>query len=174
MLHAGVLAPLVGLLGGLGLLFVAVAILRRGVLLGAGLFSLAAEYALVETTGRVAAGSVVAYAVGLVLLCELLLWLAELPSAAAVDRRIVVDRLLALAAVGSGAALAALVVLAATGLRVGTGFEAALLGTAAALALLALPLLLVRSDHGASWRARPATPGRIAGGDEARLNRLSG
>jgi hypothetical protein len=108
MLRAGVLAPLVDLLGGVGVLFVAVAILRRGRLAGAALFSLAAEYVVVEVTGRAAATSVVAYAVGLLLVCELLLWLGELPFPAAVDGRGVVDRVLVLTTITVAAALLAL------------------------------------------------------------------
>lgn len=148
MTRAGALSPLVDLLGALGLLFVAVAVLRRGSLVGAGLFSLAAEYVVVEATGRTAATSIVAYTVALSLLAELVLWLGELPSAATADWGVVVDRLLVLAVMALAAALLALVALAAAGLRVAEAFEAALFGTAAAVALLALPWLLLRRQDG--------------------------
>jgi hypothetical protein len=70
--------------------------------------------------------------------------LGELPFPAAVDGRGVVDRVLVLTTITVAAALLALVALAATTVRLPGGFQAALLGTAAAVGLLALPLLLLR------------------------------
>jgi hypothetical protein len=144
MLKAGVLAPLVDLLGGLGLLFAFAAILRRGRMLGAALFTLAAEYVVVDASGHVASATVVAYGVALVIVAELLLWSGELPAAALVDRAVVAERLLVLGAAAAASALLALVVLAGGSLQLPHAFEAALLGSAAAAALLALPWLLVR------------------------------
>ena len=144
MLEAGKLAPLVDLLGAVGFLLVAPAALARPRLAGLALFALAAEYVVVETTGRVAAATVIAYAVGLILCAELLLWAAELPSLAVADRAIVADRLVALGAVAVAAALLALVALAGSGVRLPGAFAAALLGAIAAAALLGLPMLLLR------------------------------
>ena len=65
------------LLAGLGLLFVLPAVVfRTRFATAAGLFSLAAEYVLVEVTDRVAILSIAGYAAGLVILAELLLWSA--------------------------------------------------------------------------------------------------
>jgi hypothetical protein len=147
MLKAGVLAPLVDLLGGLGLLFAIAAILRRGRMVGAALSTLAAEYVVVDASGHVASATVIAYAVGLILVAELLLWSGELPSAALADRAVVAMRLLVLSAIAAASALLALIVLAAGSLQLPHAFEAALLGSAAAAALLALPWLLVRRTH---------------------------
>jgi hypothetical protein len=144
MLAAGALGPLVDPLGGVGLLFVLAAILRRRRFVGAALFTLALEYVLVEATGRAGPGSVLAYAVGLIVLSELLLLGGELPRAAIADRSLAVGALVLLAGVALAAALLALVALAATTVRLPGAFEAALLGTTGAVALLALPRLLLR------------------------------
>jgi hypothetical protein len=144
MLEAGELSPLVDLLGAAGfLLSVAAGAARRRVT-GAALSALGAEYVLVETTGRVAAATVIAYAVGLILCAELLLWAGDLPTRALADGAIVADRLVTLGAVAACAALLALVALAGSGVRIPGAFAAASLGALAAAGLLGLPLMLLR------------------------------
>jgi hypothetical protein len=147
MLVAGTLGQLVDLLGGVGLLFVFAAILRRRHFVGAALFTLAIEYVVVEATGRAGSGSVIAYAVGLVVLSELLLFAGELPRAARVDSAVAVEALLVLGGIALAGALLALVTLAAMTVRIPGDFEAALLGASAAVALLALPVLLLRRSE---------------------------
>jgi hypothetical protein len=141
---AGRLAPLLGLLAAVGVLCVLLALAARGLFTGAALFTLALEYALAEVTGRVPAGSVIGYAAGLIVVSELLLWSARLPRSASADRAVAAGHVLALALLAVAAAVLAVAVLAAAGLRLPGALEAALLGTAAAVALLALPWLLLR------------------------------
>ena len=132
--------------------------LGRGRLAGVALFTLAAEYSIVEATGHVPAASVIAYAAGLILVSELLLWSAQLPRSARADRAVATQRLTTLAAIALAAALLALAALAGTGLQLPGALEAVLLGTAAAAAMLALPWLLLRhvGSRGAHWH--PAGP----------------
>jgi hypothetical protein len=144
MLRAGELAPAVDLLGAVALLLVTTTLAFRAPLAGAALFVLGAEYVLVEATGRAPAASVIAYGVGLLLCAELLLWAGELPSAAVADRALVAERLASLAVLVSGAAVLGLVALAGSGVRLPGAFAAALVGTTAAIVLLALPLALLR------------------------------
>lgn len=120
------------------------ALLGRGLFTGGALFLLAGEYVLAEATGHVPAVSVTAYAAGLILLAELLLWAAQLPRRARADRAVAVRYLITLAVLAFAAALLALIVLAASSVRLPGALAAALLGTAAAVTLLALPLLLAR------------------------------
>jgi hypothetical protein len=144
---AGVLAPLIAALAGIALLCTLLAIVSRRRFVGAALFALAAEYVVVEATGRAAASSVVAYAVGLIVLSELLLLAAELPRRGLVDATVVASELLVLGGTALAAALLALVALAASAVRLPGGFEAALLGSVAAVAVLGIPLLLLRRSE---------------------------
>jgi len=80
----------------------------------------------------------------LILLSELLLLAAELPRRGLVDASVVASGLLVLGGIALAAALLALVTLAASAVRLPGGFEAALLGSVAAVALLGIPLLLLR------------------------------
>jgi hypothetical protein len=144
VLHADLLVPLVAVLGAAGTLLVVTAAVTRGAGLAAAVVLLGAAYVAVEATGRVPATSVVAYAVGLVAIAELVLGSGELPRAALVERAAVVERGLTLSAIGLASALLALVALAADGVSVGAGFETALVGMLAAVALLALPWLALR------------------------------
>lgn len=157
-LAAGRLASLTGLLGAVGVACAITAVLARGLYAAGALFSLAAEYVLAEVTGHVPPGSVIAYAVGLILVCELLLWAAWLPRRARADRAVAVRYLAWLAAMAAAAALLALAVLAAASLRLPSALVAAVLGIAAAVALLALPWLLGRGAGGPG-------PGAPAGGE---------
>jgi hypothetical protein len=147
------------------------AVLARGRLAGPALFTLATEYAIVEATGHAPAASVIGYAAGLILVSELLLWAAQLPRTAAADRAVAAVHLTTLAAIALAAAVLALAVLAAGGLRLPGALAAALLGTAAAVALLALPWLLLRRPGSPGTRKRPAgAPGSGApapGGGQA-------
>ena len=132
------------------------ALLGRGRLAGPALFTLATVYTIVEATGHAPAASVIGYAAGLVVVSELLLWAAQLPGSAAADRAVAAGRLTLLIAIALAATLLALAVLAAAGLRLPGALEAALLGTAAAVALLALPWLLLRRPGSPAARQRPA------------------
>jgi len=153
---AGRLAPLLGLLAAAGLICALLGLLARGRFTGAALFTLALEYALAEATGRVPAGSVIGYAAGLIVVSELLLWSARLPRSASADRAVAGWHVLALAVLAVAAAVLAATVLAAAGLRLPGALEAALLGTAAAVTLLALPWLLLRRSIGLTT-GTPAT-----------------
>jgi len=93
------------------------ALLGRGQLAGPALFTLATEYTIVEVTGHAPAASVIAYAAGLIVVSELLLWAAQLPRSATADRAVATGRLTLLTAIAAAAALLALAVLAATDLR---------------------------------------------------------
>lgn len=144
MVEAGELAPLVDLLGAVGILLVAVAALVRRRVAGPALLAIAAEYVVVETTGRVVAATVIAYAVGLVLCAELLFWAGELPRHGLADRSIIADRLVAFALLAAASALLALVALGGSGAQLPGAFAAALVGVLAAAVLLGLPLALLR------------------------------
>jgi hypothetical protein len=143
MLGAGKLRPLIDDLGAAALLLLLLPLVWRGRGTWLPLFLLGAEYVTAESSGHVAAVSVVAYAAGLIGLCELLFWLAELPAAAAVDTTAIGRRLLLLALTGVSAALLALVALLATSVRLSSAFEALVLGALAAATLLTIPLLLL-------------------------------
>lgn len=81
------------------------------------------------------------------MLCELLFWSAELPRSARVDPSVVGSRLLSLTLIALAALALAPVALLATRLQVGSALFAALLGSLAASAVLAIPLVLLR-QHG--------------------------
>jgi hypothetical protein len=148
LLSAGRLASLLSLLAVTGFASVLAAPHIRGPLTGVALFTLAAGYVLAEATGRVPALSVVGYAAGLILMAELLMWAAQLPRTARADAAVALRQALALAVAAFAAAALALVTLAAGGLRLPGPWTGALLGTAAAAALLALPWLLLRRTAG--------------------------
>ena len=144
MHDAGRLRPLVEGLGALALLSLLLPLLWRGRGAWLPLLLLGAEYITAESSGQVGAVSVVAYAAGLIVLCELVFWLAELPAAASIDRSVVVRRLLTLALTGVVAAALAPLALLATSLHLSSPVAALLLGALAAVLLLTIPLLLVR------------------------------
>jgi hypothetical protein len=143
MHDAGRLRPLVEGLGALALLSLLLPLLWRGRGAWLPLLLLGAEYITAESSGQVGAVSVVAYAAGLIVLCELVFWLAELP-AAAIETGVIVRRLLQLALTGVAAVSVAPVALLGTSVRLGSAIGALLLGVLAAALLLAIPLLLVR------------------------------
>ncbi len=143
--YAGDLTPPAALLAGLGLLFVlAAAVFRVRFAVAVGLFALAAEYVLVEVTDHVATVSIAGYAVGLVVLAEVLLWSGQLPSPARMDVAVVTRWLRGVAATALAGAALALVVLAAAGFRMPGVLTGTIAGAAAAAVMLALPWLLVR------------------------------
>jgi hypothetical protein len=144
IVRAGMLAPLIASLGAVGMLFTLIAIWSRGRLAAMAVFSLAAEYVIVEATGRTSSTTVIPYGVGFIVLCELVLGSAELPSRAVADAEAVGERLLKLAATGLAAALLAMVALAATSLQLASAFVPGLIGAIAAVLLLTLPWLLLR------------------------------
>jgi hypothetical protein len=147
LLDAGRLLPAVVALAAPGFGALLVAANRRATLLGPGVFLLAAEYVVVDATGRTSSASVVPYSVGLILACELVLWSAQLPRRGAVDRAVVADLLLTLLIVAVAATLLALVCVAASGVRIGGAVEPAVLGVAAAVTALALPLVLLHGEQ---------------------------
>ena len=105
---------------------------------------LTAAYAAAESFGHVRIVSVPAYAAGLIVLCELLFWSAELPLSARVDLAVVGGRLLSLAVIALAAIALAPIALLATTLQLSSALFAAVLGSLAAAALLAIPWLLLR------------------------------
>jgi len=113
-------------------------------MIGAALVLIGAEYAIVDAKGDVDAATVIAYAVGLIVIAELLLMLWTTPSGALVDRDLIRHRAVGLSSKAGASALLALVVLAASSLQLPAALGAALLGSTAAVILLLLPLLLLR------------------------------
>lgn len=145
MLHAeGKLGLAIYVPGAAALLLLLVPLYWRGRGAFLPLLLLGAEYVVVESSGRAGAVSVVIYAPGLIVLCELLFWLAELPPATAIDAVAIGRRLFSLALIGVVAATLALLTLLTTSVRLNSAFEALLLGALAAVALLTIPLLLLR------------------------------
>jgi hypothetical protein len=143
--YAGELAPPVALLAGLGVVLVIPAVVFRArFATTAGLCALAAEYVLVEVTDRVAILSIVGYAVGLVILAELLLWPVSLPAPGRVDLSVVVRWLRGLTLIALAAAVLAILVLAAAGFRIPGAPTGTIAAAAAAAIVLALPWLLLR------------------------------
>ncbi len=133
------------LLAGLGLLFVIPAVVFRSrSATAAGLFLLAAEYVLVEVTDRVAILSIAGYAAGLVILAELLLWSASLPSPSRVDLSVITRWLWGVTLIAVAAAALAIMVLAVADLRIPGGPTGTIAGATAAAMVLALPWLLLR------------------------------
>jgi hypothetical protein len=127
-----------------GLLLVLLAVAWRVRLTGPALFVLAGEYLVVEVADQVPTVSVVAYAVGLVVLCEILHFHGRLPASGTVDLRVIAERLLHLGVVGVGAAVIAVLVLVVGGLRTLAALEAGLVGMTAAVLLCVIPWVLIR------------------------------
>jgi hypothetical protein len=144
-LSAGKLAPLVYSLTGAALCFLLLPLLWHGRGVWLPLFLLATAYTVAESFGHVRIASVPAYAAGLIVLCELLFWAAELPPSARVDLAVVGGRLLSLAVIAVAAVALAPIALLATTLQVSSALFAALLGSLAASMLLAIPLVLLRA-----------------------------
>jgi hypothetical protein len=152
-IHASNLSALVDALEAAGLVGLLLPLLWRGRGLWISFFLLAAGYATVEASGHAAIVSVVAYAPGLIVLCELVFWAAELPLGAYVETTVIARRLLSLALTAVAAALLALVALMGTYVRLSSGLEAAVVGALAAALLLVIPLVLLRGRE-ESDRAR--------------------
>ena len=91
-----------------------------------------------------------AYAAGLLLLGELISWSRSMRTIGAVDPKLVTDRIAFLSVAAIGAAALAGVVDAAAGVPLTGGLGDAVLGTCAAVLLVAAILAGVRR-----WRARP-------------------
>ena len=153
IVRAGSLLPAVTALGAVGLLSTLAALFFRVHFAGPALFSLAAEYVVVEATGRAGTFSMIAYAAGLVVLTEVLLWLGQLPSSAFVDVRVVGVWLRNVGLTALAGALLGFIALTATSFRVPGTLAGTLVGCAAAVILLALPWLLVRKRDGRNRRA---------------------
>jgi hypothetical protein len=143
--HAGDLIAPAALLAALGLLSALGSLLfRLRFVLAPGLLALAAEYVLVETSGRVPAVSLAGYSAGLVVLAEVLLWQRELPTPARMDVLVLVRWLQGVGLSALAAAVLAFIVLFAAGLQLPGPAWGALAGAAAGMLLLALPWLLLR------------------------------
>jgi len=143
----GKLERLIGALGVAALLSLLLPLLWRGRGVWLPLLLLGAQYITAEASAHVGAASVTAYALGLIGLCELLFWFAELPPTASIDRKAIGGRLLSLALIEVAAASLALVALLATSVRLGSALAGLLLGALAATTLLTIPLLLVRQHR---------------------------
>jgi len=148
VLQAGLVARAAAPLAAVGLVFVLISLWRHGRLAGAALFLLAAEYLVVLLTDRVSPSTVIGYAAGLLLLAELLFMAAGLPSSGFVEGAVVAARLVRLLALGSGATLAAVLVLALGRQLSLTPVRATLLGVLATALACALPWLLVTRGRG--------------------------
>ena len=144
MFAAGKLGRLIAPLGAAALGSLLLPLLWRGRGTWVTLFLLGAEYLAAESFADVTAVSVVAYSAGLIGLCELLFWQAELPPAASIDASAIGRRLLLLALTGVAAAALALVTLVASSLQLSSALGALVLGALASATLLMIPLLLVR------------------------------
>jgi hypothetical protein len=146
-----VTAPL-AVVGLLLVLLVLLAVAWRGRLIGPALFVLAGEYLVVEVADRVPTVSVVAYAVGLAVLCEILHFHGRLPASGTVDLRVIAECLLHLGVVGLGAAVIAVLVLVVGGLRTFAALEAGLVGMTAAVLLCVIPWVLIRRARSRSQK----------------------
>jgi hypothetical protein len=142
--YAGDLIAPAALLAGLGLLLALLALTLRPRVTVLAVLSLAAEYVLVEISGRVSTLTVVGYAVGLAVFAELVLWAAELPASGRADVAVVSGGLRGLVLIAIGAAALALLVLVASGLQIPGAVPATIAGVTAAAALLVLPWIMVR------------------------------
>jgi hypothetical protein len=157
--YAGGLTAPAALLAAFGLLFVLAAVVFRArSAVGPGLFALAAEYVLAEVTGRVATASIVGYAVGLVILAEIVLWQGMLPSPARMDTAVLTRWLRGVVLIGLGGAVLAVVVLAGADLAIPGAISGAIAGSGAGILLLAIPWLLLtkRPDRVGHAKGRSA------------------
>ena len=95
---------------------------------------------------------------------ELTFWTRLLAHCARVDTAVVAGWLRATASIGIGTALLAMLALVATGVRIPSSITATIIGSAATVALLALPWLLTgsRPDFG-DVRGRQDSRGRHSG-----------
>lgn len=139
--------PLVATLAALGVFFVCLALFLRVGFTGAALFILAAEYLLAETTGSVSTLSIGLHAVGLIVLCEIVFWVSDLAAHARMDTAVVAGFLRGIALIGIAGALLAVVTLTAAGLQIPGFLAGTIIGSAAAVLLLALPRLLAGSGR---------------------------
>lgn len=115
----------------------------RGRMTTAVLFTLGAEYLTVLLAGRVALVTVIAYAAGLIVLCELLFFAAQLPSTGAVETAVIVGQLVRLALIAAGSAAVAILVVSATALQRPEATYVKIVGVVAAVLLCSLPWLLL-------------------------------
>lgn len=125
----------------------ALALFRWVALVGAALACLIAEYLLAEATGSAATASIVAYAAGLVVLCELVFTAERLRGLDRVDVAVLTSWLRRLALVALSSAALALVVLAAATLRKTGSLALTVIGSAAAVVIVSLALAVGRGDR---------------------------
>jgi hypothetical protein len=137
------LLPVVVALAMLGVLFTAAALRWLG-FVGAALTCLAGEYLLTEAAGSVATVSLVFYAAGLLVLCELIFLAGQLRALSRVDGAGLAAWLRHLALTGVASAVLAVVTLAAARLRVAGSLTITIVGSAAVVILLGLPWFLSR------------------------------
>jgi hypothetical protein len=107
-----------------------------------GLVALGAEFAVAELFGNAAPALTLVYAPGLLALTELVYWRQSLAGSARVQPAVVADRAALVVVCGAGAAIAAALVLAGGGVHLRSPLAAAIVGTAASVALLVLAWLL--------------------------------
>ena len=158
VINAARLAPLAATLAVLGLLFVILAIFLKEQFIGIALLTLTVQYLVTEATGSVSTLSIGVYAVGLIVLCELVFWTRRLAACARVDTSVVTGWLYGVALLGVAAALLTVTAFAATGLRIPGCVTATDVVSAAAVAVLDMPWLLAKPKHadGRGQRRRSA------------------
>lgn len=144
LVRAGGLMRVAAPLALIGLLLVAVAVAWPTRLTGPLLVVLVAEYLAAELTGRVPTVSVIAYAVGLAVLAEVLDFNARVPAAGTVDVSLITRRLLFLGIVALGAAVIAVLVLVVGRARGLDTLAAVFVGATAALLLCVIPWVLIQ------------------------------
>jgi hypothetical protein len=145
VVRAGDVRPIAVALAIVGVLAAILALVARTSFVGAALCALAVEYLLTEATGSVSTVSIVAYAAGLVVLCELLFWGSGLRAGSRADGSVVAAWVGRVVLIGAGSALLAVAVFAVTRFRMEASFVAAIVGSVAVVVLFALPWLLART-----------------------------
>jgi len=124
------------LLGALGLLATAAALLGIPWLLAVTLIALTTEFMVRQLAQSLSAASAIVYGVGLLVLCETVIAATTLPRGAMVERTVAAHRLLGVSYAVVVAAAASAVALLGGSIRVGEAVVAASIGIAAAVGLL--------------------------------------
>jgi hypothetical protein len=140
-------------LGSVGVLALAVSLLRSSPVLGGAIAALGAEVVVLELVRARSLAVLVAYAAVLITLGELSSWSFSLRAVELVDRAVVTRRFAYLAVVALGGVAAAGVVALASRIALGGGLSAGAAGVCAAVLVLALTSALARARH----RERPPT-----------------
>jgi len=145
LIGADGLSPALLPLGGVGLVGVLFALLGFDFMLAFMLFAFAAEFATRQLADSFVASVAIAYATGLLVLCELITSVVTLPRAARVDRAVAWGRGSAVGVAAVVGATASTLTLVGGSIRVGAALLAALIGVLAAVTLFAVVTTRVRS-----------------------------